>query len=73
MSEKRYQDCAWPIRLWRRRHYVRIPWDAIRFYVADQVTEQPFDWATCWGVATGLAQARMKWLYTMEEVERDLG
>lgn len=71
MSEhlRRFQCQPWYIRLWRYRHYLPIPFRAVRWWISDHIRKdgrkEPFD--LFWGLAIGLAQGPMKWYYTMFE------
>jgi hypothetical protein len=73
---KRYQECRWPIRLWRRRYYLPIPFKALRIWLAQR--RRPVldneDWqlsfSTCWSLCIGLAQAKMNWFYDWDEVKQ---
>lgn len=70
----RFQDCPWWIRLWRRRHYWRVPivlWRLrrARWGMDDpDDPEQPITWQEAWAIAIGEAQVRMEWWYTWREV-----
>ena len=64
---KRYQDSNWIVKLWRRRHYVYIPFKFISYKL-----RRRYDFPnnkTLWRVLVGLAQCDMKWTYTIEEVK----
>jgi len=61
----RYQNQPWYIKLWRRRHYLSVPYDAYQSWRAWKGDET---FRTCWGVSIGMAQARMKWFFTIEEI-----
>lgn len=71
----RYQHQPWYVKLWRRRHYVPIPYTTIRIWLAERKRplEDEDDWLlsfkSCWGLATGLAQANMNWVYDWDEVK----
>lgn len=58
---RRYQDCNWPVRLWRRRHQLRIPFVAISIWRYEQKRDldDEDDWrmtfGQCWGLAIGLS------------------
>jgi hypothetical protein len=66
---QRFQCQPWYIRLWRYRHYLPIPFKAVRWWISDHTRKdgrkEPFD--LFWGLAIGLAQGPMKWYYTMFE------
>lgn len=58
---KRFQDCSWPVRAWRLlRWYPTIPFHAVRMWAWGE--------EHAWSIAKGLAQAKMHWYYTMEEL-----
>ena len=64
---KRYQDSNWIVKLWRRRHYVYIPF---KFIIYKLRGEDDFpNNKTLWRVLVGSAQCDMKWTYTIEEVK----
>ena len=60
---KRYQECRWYEKLWRRRHYLRIPLNAISIWWK---SNEKFKHA--WSIAHGMADFMMGWYYTQEEV-----
>lgn len=66
----RYQNCRWYVRLWRRRHYLVIPYEAVRLWGNDEVGSHPFSFY--WGWAIGEADVRMEWTYSLDEVDREL-
>lgn len=63
---KRYQECGLVERAWRRRHYLRIPIEAVSDYCRNP---EFFDHrlANAWSCAIGMAQHRMGWWYTADE------
>lgn len=61
---KRYQECSLPVRIWRRRYYLPIPFLTIYWYFT---TPHPLNW--CWSIAIGNAQVKMRWVYTLDEVK----
>ncbi len=63
----RYQNQPWWVKLWRRRHYLMIPFIALRLRWFNELDGMD------WGVATGMQQIKMRWYYTSEEVWDDLG
>jgi hypothetical protein len=75
---KRYQECSWPVRLWRRRHYLGIPYRAIRYWWSSKRHTKPDDefgpmsFGLCWSIAIGEAQIDMNWYYTGEEMREHL-
>lgn len=64
-KEVRFQNCPWYIRLWRYRHYLTIPFWTIRTWLG---SGEPLSFDICWVISKGMAQHRMKWYYTMDEV-----
>lgn len=78
-DEKRYQDCTWPVRLWRRRWYLVIPftflayfyqYGSASFYITSETKRRHR--FSLWSRAVCLAQGRMRWTLTTEEVFKDL-
>ena len=65
--EKRYQECNSLVKLWRRRHYLKIPfrWLHWKFFSMDK----ELNGKTTWRLLIGMAQSDMKWYYTEEEFE----
>ncbi len=62
MKDNRYQFQPWYVKLWRRRHYISVPFMALGFW------DTEMSWRTSWSLAKGLAQGKMNWVYTMKEV-----
>lgn len=67
MREKRYQECNPIEKLWRRRHYLKIPFKWIQWKVFTR--EKNLNNKTCWRLLVGLAQSDMNWYYTEEEFQ----
>ena len=73
---KRFQDCNWLVKAWRRRHYLYIPFKWVwynyveYFYVADDETfiDERVDGRVLFKILIGDAQHKMGWYYTMEEI-----
>ena len=67
---KRYQESNWIVKLWRRRHYVYIPFKFISYKLrgGDDFPNNK----TLWSVLVGVAQCDMKWTYTIEEVKESM-
>ena len=68
---KRYQDSNCIVKLWRRRHYVYVPFKFISYKLRGP--QAGFDsWEPTnkqlWGILVGAVQCDMKWTYTTEEV-----
>lgn len=76
MSDIRFQDCPWHVRLWRRRHQITVPVDGLRFWLAERNgtgTGLGMGLCRCLSVANGFAQARMNWVYDLDEVLEMVG
>lgn len=75
--DDRFQNQPWYIKLWRFRHYLGIPFDAIHIFYHEQIREMrdPDDWrmrfSDCWSMAIGSAQLPMKWYYHSDELNDD--
>ena len=73
--DDRYQNQSWYIRLWRRRYYILVPFVAFRMWYGLLWTrkvplpQDDYSFDLCWKLAKGLAQGKMKWYYTMDEVK----
>lgn len=63
----RFQESPWPIKLWRFRYYLLIPYKAIKYYLASKSSQEPMSFSASWSVAIGMAQVKMYWYYTIEE------
>lgn len=62
----RYQDQTLLVRMWRKaRWYPTIPFVALGMYVRSRA-DMPF--FMCWKLAKGIAQGKMEWWYSMDEV-----
>ena len=66
---KRFQDCNWLVKLWRLRHYLYIP-----FKFAKHKLDSDFEFhnRNLWNVLVGSAQCDMNWVYSSEEVFKNL-
>jgi hypothetical protein len=77
-NEKRYQNCSWYEKLWRRRHYISVPWVGFKIWWHERrrPLDDEDDWrmtfGQCVGLAKGLAQAKMNWVYDWDEVKERL-
>jgi len=70
---KRYQNQPWYIKLWRRRHYLRIPFMAVKFWSHKTLSSNKHvSFSFCWKLSIGIVQGDMKWYYTWEEVKERL-
>lgn len=63
---RRFQECGWLERMWRRRLYLGVPLRALKLYQAWSGPDRSR--ALCWGLSVGIAQADMNYVYTTEEV-----
>ena len=66
----RFQDQPWYIKLWRYRHYLRIPYSTIIYRYRSKIAEK--NWKFAYDLAVGDAQIKMDWLYTLDEVMASL-
>jgi hypothetical protein len=80
MTFRFFQDQPLHVKIWRFRHYLRIPFDACVFWVrsVEEETATPpteeyerMSFSQCWGLAIGMAQCRMWWLYPVEDITSD--
>lgn len=62
----RFQDQPWYIKLWRYRHYLRIPYSTIIYRYRSKIAEK--NWKLAYDLAVCNAQIKMNWLYTLDEV-----
>jgi hypothetical protein len=65
--EKRYQECSRIEKLWRRRHYIKIPFRWIIWKIFS--SDKEFNGKTFWRLLIGIAQSDMKWYYTEDEIK----
>lgn len=84
--EKRFQECNQLEKMWRRRHYLTLPFKWVWFELfanlevlpssmKGEVVDDPFypKGRVLWKLLVGLVQMKMKWYYTMEEVKERMG
>jgi hypothetical protein len=69
---RRFQECDFWERMWRRRHYWRVPFDFVRYLLAlNQDVELHRDWRMRLNVARQLswsmAHQKMEWWFTWDE------
>jgi len=64
----RYQHQPWHVKLWRRRHYIPIPFVAVRIYLATRKSREGLPFRAAWSIAIGLAQVKMNWLHDWSEI-----
>ena len=67
MNERRYQECGRIEKIWRMRHYIKIPFRWLRWKISDK--DQEFNNVTYWKLLIGVSQSEMRWYYTQEEME----
>jgi len=65
MSDKRYQHCPWYEKLWRRRHQLKVPYRAMKGWMANR---GELSFSTSWSIAVGISHGRMNWIHTVEEI-----
>lgn len=86
--EKRFQECNWLEKTWRYRWYLALPFMYLWMkWYSDPIPEVDIDedtgeqkivghyWPdgkTIWRLCIGIAQGKMKWYYTMDEVKDHL-
>lgn len=78
---ERYQFQPLHVKLWRRRHLIRVPldfgrmayWACVRRSWFNSTDPILFRLRACWGIAHGQAHIRMKWFHTLEEVTEKYG
>jgi hypothetical protein len=74
-KSNRYQHQSWYVKLWRRRWYLTIPFVAIKiwWYEHHREMRDEHDWSLTfkqsWGLATGLAQVPMNWVYDWDDMK----
>jgi len=71
MKEKRYQECNALEKIWRRRHYLKIPFKWIHWRLFTRNSD--LNGKTVWRLFIGVAQMDMRWYYTDKEVRAELG
>ena len=63
---KRYQDCSFLVRMWRRRHYIPIPFQTLYSWLRYR-DQEGFTLLGWWQLHIGLAQVKMLWIYDMND------
>ena len=74
---KRYQECNILEKIWRRRHYLILPFQfvyyeyLIPFKVIDDETGNVYNphGKNLWKLLIGIVHGDMHWYYTMDEVK----
>lgn len=75
--DDRYQHQAWLVRRWRDRHYLSVPFIAIRVWYYEQTRDLRDDWGwrlsfkNAWGLAVGMAQCKQQHHYYLNELGFD--
>lgn len=80
ISEKRFQECNWIVKCFRYRWYLLIPFQwlntRIRYYFSKDKNNEDdniYTGVNLFRILIGMAQMKMKWYYTSEEVFEKLG
>lgn len=68
MKDNRYQHQRWWVKLWRRRWYVVIIPLFLKYSRGRWETGERVGTSTAWSIAVGLAQSKMRWYRTHDEV-----
>ena len=68
---KRYQELNWLGKLWRMRHYLRVPFMWLRWKILHSRTDA-FNGKTAWHLFIGTVQSDMNYYWTAEEAEEML-
>lgn len=72
-EKDRFQNQPWYIRLWRRRYYFNVPFDAIsNWWRTRKVPALNFGFGNCWSIAVGTSHFKMKWYYTSDELKEKM-
>jgi len=76
LLDGRYQHQPWYVKIWRRVKYQwNLPWVAFSIWRWEKIKSLSDDhhermsWRNCWGLANGLSQVKMNWVYDWEEVK----
>lgn len=72
--KKRYQECNVFVRLFRRWHYVKIPFLTFNIYFRQEKDDEfgYLKFIDCYKIAKSICQVKMNWVYTMDEVKKEL-
>ena len=76
----RFQECSKLVQLWRYRYYIPIPflwfwrkYVSTLFVMDDETLErEPLSGILLWHILIGSAQIKMRWFYTMDEMNETL-
>lgn len=81
---KRYQECSLPVRLWRRRWYLAIPYYFCQAIPSMEPERDEFDdvgrrfrvqadgYDFAWALAVSQVHLEMNWMYDWDEIREDL-
>jgi hypothetical protein len=81
MSEKRFQECNWLVKVWRYRWYIPIPFKwlwhtfVMKFKIYQHGSPTEYEVGRgklLWDILKGDAQIKMNWTYTHEEVMEEI-
>jgi len=64
-KSSRYQYQPRYIKLWRKRHRLMVPFDAIRYY---RSRAEDLSFKNCWSIAMGMSDFKMNHVYDYSEV-----
>jgi hypothetical protein len=74
-DNKRYQECNRIEKIWRRRHYVAIPFLWLGYMMKTKIyklffdREESLNGKFMWRIFVSEADSKMNWVYTTEEVK----
>ena len=74
-KENRFQFQPWYVKLWRRRHQLLIPYEALRTYMGGRKRNSwgsRSAWHIAWSIAVGEADMKMEWWWTSDELKERL-
>ena len=71
MEVKRFQECNRIEKIYRYRHYLKIPFRWLRWRIHTWIIkgDKDFNGITYWGILIGIAQSEMRWYYTEDELD----
>jgi len=79
LDKKRYQQCNWLHRQWRKRWYLLVPFTFLNSYLiylfGQDITKWPLEESIekfWWTIAISEAEMRMNYYYTLDEVEQNV-
>lgn len=68
-KHERYQYQRWPVKLWRNRYLLRVPWHAFRTWLHQFKSERPLPWKHCWSTERGMADVYRGALHDWSELK----